>query len=229
MTITTTGLFTSQTATWLLHDFDAGAGVDIGQHITIGGSSTATASLVMQWDQPFFSVTGSVGATSDLAFFIWYDDNLNNSVDAGEVFDLNNTGTQIGGDPVESFSDFQEDGQLMIGVKVRARSQRPLCPATSSTSPSATTVNQLEWATASGTDYGHANAAGAISVGAADWFNTALGRPDDPRRALLLARQRADLGRRRPATASPGADLSRQDRIRLGRRRQHHLLRLRRL
>jgi Ca2+-binding RTX toxin-like protein len=176
ITITTTGFFTGQTNTWLLHDFNPGAGVDVGQSFTVGATA---ATFMMQWDQPFFSVNpGTGGAQSDLAMFIWYDDNSNGQLDAGEVFDLNNSGTNVGGDPVDSFSDSNDAGQLMIGVKVQGNVASTVLPGHVKYQTYTGTVNQLEWATNSGTAYGHANAAGAIAVAAADWFNTpSVGQP----------------------------------------------------
>ena len=89
-TYTNPGFFGTSTA-YPTHDFGSGA-VDNLQQITIptGGSLR----LVLQWDNPFQSVSGGVGATTDLDILI-----LNSTTGAilgGSAIDQSS-----GGDPVE--------------------------------------------------------------------------------------------------------------------------------
>ncbi|MGH9893171.1 MAG: S8 family peptidase, partial [bacterium] len=76
------------------HDFDPDpAFVDIAQRIDV--SRTFSATFSFQWDQPFFSVSGSPGAASDLDILLLNEDG--SLIDAG--FDIN-----TGSDPVEVFA-----------------------------------------------------------------------------------------------------------------------------
>ncbi|HEU0133238.1 MAG TPA: hypothetical protein VFR28_00305, partial [Allosphingosinicella sp.] len=76
--------------TYQLHDFDTGATVDTAQQVRQIGS----VSYILQWDQPFFSVSpGSGGSANDLALII-------RSATTGAVLfisDVNN----LSGDPIE--------------------------------------------------------------------------------------------------------------------------------
>ena len=50
------------------HDFDPGPGVDIFQHVTIPGGGTLIVSL--QWDSPYFSLSGRSDSLNDSDIFI---------------------------------------------------------------------------------------------------------------------------------------------------------------
>ena len=45
------------------HDFDSGAGMDLFQNITVPVG--ATLFVTLQWDSPFFSVSGAPGSAND--------------------------------------------------------------------------------------------------------------------------------------------------------------------
>jgi hypothetical protein len=142
------------------HDFDAGAGTDTLQALTIPAG--ATVRWYLQWDQAFFSASGPPGAASDLALVVYTDTSpplpLFASSDAnvaGDAFDylgLVNTGAagvtiqlaieRLEG-PAPARVKYLYIGPLVIGEHVAD--------------------------TRAATILGHANAAGARAVGAA-WY-----------------------------------------------------------
>src|SRR2546421_7277587 len=73
------------------HDFDPGPGVDDKQAFSLAAGARMT--LVVQWDQPFFSVSGGSGAGTDVDVYVL--DASNNRVVAGATDD------NINGDAVE--------------------------------------------------------------------------------------------------------------------------------
>jgi len=139
-------------------DFDPGAGVDTRQALTVPGGATVV--LVVQWDDPFAS-TGGAGARSDLDACLYFegqlvtastDDNLGR--DPVEILGVANTGTQpVDVDLVVSHRAGRLPG-LVKWVDVGAGG------------------GAIEHDTASATLYGHANAAGAVAVGAAFYGDT---------------------------------------------------------
>ena len=75
------------------HDFDPGPDVDIFQRITL--PEGAPIGIALQWDSPFFSVSGPPGSPNDLNVYLYNDppttvladsDNFNIGGDAAEVF-----------------------------------------------------------------------------------------------------------------------------------------------
>jgi subtilisin family serine protease len=167
------------------HDFARGREVDGLQR---GTASAFSATLLsFQWDQPSLSANGRRGAASDVD--VWFYD-LN-----GEPFEIctddpDQLVCQIpgidanpGGDAIETpilvnFSD--QDLVVQIGIELYE-------------GPSPNYIKYVwfdldaglfsveEYDTASGTVYGHANAAGAEAVGAAAWYQTeAWGSPLRP-------------------------------------------------
>ena len=142
------------------HNFAPSGPADVMQRITIPSGSTLT--IVLQWDSPFVSVSGGAGSPNDL-----------------DIYVLNAAGTQvvggistdnIGGDAFEMF-DFTNTGptadfNIMI---TRFAGASPGLIKYIYFTPE---VTIQEYATASGTVWGHTNAAGARAVGAASWRNT---------------------------------------------------------
>ena len=139
------------------------------------GSATL---LSVQWDQPSLSANGRRGAHSDID--VWFYDMNGEPIeictdDPEQVvcqipgFDAN-----VGGDAVETpimvnFSD--EDIEVQIGIELFEGPHL----TTSSTCGSISTracSRSTNTTRASGTVYGHANAAGAEAVGAAAWYQT---------------------------------------------------------
>jgi hypothetical protein len=145
------------------HNFDPGAGKDHFQSITLPPGTTLTVSL--QWDSPYFSVSGAPGTQNNLDLYVL--DSSAMVVLAGAT--LNN----IGGDPIELFGTTNNGtSALNVNLMIVNRSgPNPsvlkyvyffsgLAPATN------------EHHTQSSTIFGHANAGGAVAVGAAAYFNT---------------------------------------------------------
>jgi len=158
------------------HDFAPGRNVD-GLQTTTASAGSATL-LSLQWDQPSLSANGRRGAQSDVD--VWFYD-LNGEPfeictdDPAQVvcqvpgFDAN-----VGGDAVETpimvnFSD--EDIEVQIGVELfEGPTPNYVKYVWFDLDAGVFTVDEHD--TASGTVYGHANAAGAEAVGAAAWYQT---------------------------------------------------------
>ncbi len=140
-----------------LHDFDPGPGVDTRLTITQNTDTT----YILQWQDPFFSVSGAPGAGTDLAVCFYFP--------VGAVDPLAcTTDANSGGDPVDGLS-FTGAGTLEIAIERRS-------------GPSPNPVKLVMFGdidfvethagTNAGTLYGHANAAGANAVGASAFFRT---------------------------------------------------------
>jgi len=143
------------------HDFDTSSGVDIYQNITVPEGTGID--IVLQWDSPFFSESPP-GSPNDLDIFL-LDDSL--STVLAYSIDKN-----IGGDPVEMlyfenpFGSGRTDFNIVI-EKVRGPNPRLMKYVIFNFEG---TINEYD--TSSGTIYGHANAAGAMAVGAAAYYDT---------------------------------------------------------
>jgi subtilisin family serine protease len=158
------------------HDFAPGRPVD-GLQTTTASAGSATL-LSVQWDQPSLSANGRRGAQSDID--VWfYDvngepfeictDDPNQVVCQIPGFDAN-----VGGDAVETpimvnFSD--EDIEVQVGIEL-FEGPSPNYVKYVWFDLDAGVFSVDEYDTASGTVYGHANAAGAEAVGAAAWYQT---------------------------------------------------------
>jgi hypothetical protein len=142
-------------------DFDPGPGVDNLQSFTLGAGQTIT--ITLQWDSPFASVcTSCPGSQNDL------DIALFNSAGVVLASSLSNN---IDGDAVEiiqykNFTGATETLNIMI-LKSSGND-----PGFIKYINFGSEQGSLEFATNSSTIYGHSNAAGAIAVGAAAYFNT---------------------------------------------------------
>ncbi len=151
--ITETGTFGA-----IAHDFDPGAGVDTRQLVTLGAGREIQLSF--QFDEAFSSA-GGVGPSSDYDIYL-YEAGTDNIVASSTTSNAN--------DAVEIFSFVNETGAEADYELVIARF-------------SGATNNLLkyinfgsgtfqEYFTNSSTLVGHSNAAGAVAVGAAAFFNT---------------------------------------------------------
>ena len=143
--------------TYEFHDFDSGPGVDISQGITVPVGATATFSF--QWDEPFFSVSGGSGSASDIDIFLAIGDTIINSA----------TLENIGGDPVEVFSFTNSFPSTSFNLRI-GNAGGPNPGLMKYVEFGGITIDEYD--TASPTSFGHANAAGAASVGAAAYFET---------------------------------------------------------
>jgi subtilisin family serine protease len=144
----------------IAHNFNSSGGKDQFQSITIPGRATVT--FILQWDSPFFSVSGAPGTPNDVDMYI-----LNSSATqilAGSAFN------NIGGDAVEIFS-FTNNSMTPVSVNimiVKFSGANPGLIKYIRMGPA--TLNEYD--TQSGTIFGHANAAAAEAVGAVAYFNT---------------------------------------------------------
>jgi subtilisin family serine protease len=158
------------------HDFAPGPAVDGLQRATASAGSATLFSL--QWDQPSLSANGRHGSQSDVD--VWFYDA------GGEPFEIcTDDPTQlvcqipgidfnIDGDAVETpimvnFSD--QDIEVQIGVEL-FEGDAPGYLKYVWFDLDFGLFSVEEYDTASGTVYGHANAAGAEAVGAAAWYQT---------------------------------------------------------
>jgi subtilisin family serine protease len=158
------------------HDFAAGRGVD-GLQTTTASAGSATL-LSAQWDQPSLSANGRRGAQSDVD--IWFYD-LNGEPfeictdDPAQVvcqipgFDANIDGDAVETPIMVNFSD--EDIEVQVGIELfEGPAPNYVKYVWFDLDAGVFTVDEYD--TASGTVYGHANAAGAEAVGAAAWYQT---------------------------------------------------------
>jgi uncharacterized repeat protein (TIGR01451 family) len=145
------------------HNF-AASGTDEFQSLTIPAHKTV--SFVLQWDSPFFSVSGSPGSRNDLDVYLL--NSARTQVIGGST--SNNTGTTFnpGGDPVEIFS-YTNNSNSAVNVNLMIVKYSGANPGLIKyVYFGSLTVNEYD--TQSSTIFGHANAAGAEAVGAA-WYN----------------------------------------------------------
>jgi len=158
------------------HDFASGRAVDGLQSAT--ASAFSLTLLSFQWDQPSLSANGKRGAQSDLDLW-FYDangepieictDDPNQLVCQIPGFEAN-----IGGDAVEIpilFNGSADDIEVQIGIELfEGPAPNYIKYVWFDLDAGVFTVNEFD--TASGTVFGHANAAGAEAVGAAAWYQT---------------------------------------------------------
>lgn len=143
----------------LLHDFDAGTTVDPLQEVTIPVGTTAVFAL--QWDQPFASATGGAGAANDLDLVL-----AGPSLSPIALSIDNN----IGRNPIEVLQ-YKNPGPGTNFFLAIAHLRGPI-PQLMKYVYFGTGVTINEYATRSGTIYGHAGAAGAETVGAVFYNHT---------------------------------------------------------
>ncbi len=167
-----------QLGAYELHDFDPGPGVDVFQRI--GFPSSGDAILSFQWDDAFASVCpeGCAGADTDLDVFIAFRDQDFNSIAFASL------NANVGNDPFEflriASSNFSE-AFLLIGRKLDAPGPNPNPGLIKYVNYGANqnVLLNLEYATFSPTLINHANAEGAIAVGAVPYFGTPAFGADD--------------------------------------------------
>ena len=141
-------------------------GSSVMQRIAIPGGGRFT--LVLQWDSPFFSVGGPPGTQNDLDVYLL----VQNAVGGFSVVSAATSNDLASGDPFESLGPIscgaptgrQCIGFLMIVVHAGPNPGRiKYVLFTRGGNPTLTP------AISSGTLYGHANAQGAIAIGAASY------------------------------------------------------------
>ncbi|XWW44218.1 S8 family serine peptidase [Fibrella sp. USSR17] len=146
------------------HDFGGG---DIRQRITIPGG--ATLRLVLQWDEPFKSVTGSVGAQTDLDILIYRTN--------GTLLTSASSDNLASGDPVEVTSTITNSGSVPVGVDIVVVKYAGPDPGLIKWVNFGSRFVTIEYDTKSGASYGHNMAAGCISTGAAGYTQTPAFNP----------------------------------------------------
>jgi hypothetical protein len=144
----------------LRHDFVPG---DTLQTVRLG---TGETTFSLQWDEPFFSVSGAPGSASDLDFVVYHLDGTEFGQEGG--FDSN-----IGNDPVEVVTVFNNGPPVEVAIAIELFDGPPpglmkYIVFTSFSDP----TEVVEFSTQSSTIFGHANADGAGSTGSADWLRT---------------------------------------------------------
>jgi subtilisin family serine protease len=151
------------------HDFDPGAGIDTWQRFTFDGDPAAR--LILQWDEPFFSVSGPPGSASDVDICVSTTPSFFGLLGCAQ--ELN-----VGSDPIE---------QLVLGGALPGSYYFAILQA--GPYPDLIKyvwtggISNLEHATNSPTSYGHFNAAGANTVGAANYSDTPAFGTTPPRLA----------------------------------------------
>ena len=158
------------------HDFAHGRKVDGLQSATASAGSVTLLSV--QWDQPSLSANGRRGAKSDVDV-LFYDtsgDPIEICTDdpAQVICQIPGIDANVGGDAIETpimvnFSDADIDVQLGIEL-FEGPAPNYVKYVWFDLDAGVFTVDEYD--TASGTVYGHANAAGAEAVGAAAWYQT---------------------------------------------------------
>ncbi len=170
--------------TW--HDFDPGPGVDTLQDFFLSTSSGfAQTTLSFQWDEPFFSVSGAPGSASDVDA-VFFDADGNVLLDCFADFDPAAFPATGGFPPLCQFGSTDNRGGDAVDLPSVVSFIGPVTVQLGffvAAGPAPHHVKYVpfdrsggfaiaEYATDSGTAYGHTNAAGAEAVGAAFWLYT---------------------------------------------------------
>lgn len=141
-----------------LHDFDPGPGVDAFMQITL---PTGITRIVLQWDEPHASA-GGAGSASDLDFCLYTPD--------GSELHFCATDGNTNGDPVEILG-VNNSGPAATAALAISHYEGPF-PGRLKFVYYHSDMTIHEYGTNSATAYGHANAAGAVAVGAAFFADT---------------------------------------------------------
>ena len=141
------------------HDFDPGPAVDIYQRITIPNG--ATLSISIQWDSAYFSVSGAPGSANDIDIYL---------IDSTGAIVEKSDDYNSGGDPVEilEYENSDPSPNFDLLITIFEGPDPGLLKYVSFNSK----ISINEFGTDSGTSYGHSNASGAESVGAAYYADT---------------------------------------------------------
>jgi hypothetical protein len=148
-----------------LHDFDPGPDVDTRLRI----QQNAQTTYILQWQDPFFSVSGAPGAGSDLDICFYLP-----STAASPLSCV--TTNNAGDDPVEIGA---VSGTRDLGISIE-RWSGPEPDAMKIVMFGDIDFVETYAGTSAGTLYGHANAAGANAVGASAYFFTPAFGTDPP-------------------------------------------------
>jgi hypothetical protein len=141
------------------HDFDSSGGTDSLMRVTVPGSTQVI--FVLQWEDPFYSVSGAPGADTDMDMILY------SSVGTAQAGGI---AANIGGDAVEIFAFTTNPGPTKIYQLAIDHVSGPTPGKIKFVYFGNMTIN--EYATNSGTSYGHPIAAGGQSIGAARYSST---------------------------------------------------------
>ncbi len=140
------------------HNFMDG---NITQRLTI--PPRGQVALILQWDDPFFSTSGGRGARTDLDLLVYFQGRFIPQLSSGDA--------NIGNDPVEGLfvGNASSVSALVLDIVI-----------SNYAGPNPSIIKwvdyagdaRVQYATGSSTIIGHANAEGAIAVGASAYFNT---------------------------------------------------------
>ncbi|NJL12448.1 MAG: hypothetical protein HC913_05285 [Microscillaceae bacterium] len=151
--------------TFGIYDFHNFGGGDTRQSLSIPAGASVRISV--QWDEPFFSVTGDFDAqaTTDMDIYL-----LNQSNNALLAFALEDNVSN--GDAVELLEFENTTGSTIQADLVIARFNIEDAPSRIKYIVFGDDININEFNTNSSTLFGHPNAEGAAGVGAAFWEDT---------------------------------------------------------
>lgn len=147
----------------IAHDFGGG---DVFQKITV--PSGGTLRLVLQWDDPFRSVSGGVGAKTDLDIFFF----KNGILVGGSAID-----NIAYGDPIEVTGTYANNTSTPADIDVVIVKNAGPDPGFIKWINFGSYTITTEYDTRSGSSFGHSGSARAIAVGAAPYFNTPAYNP----------------------------------------------------
>jgi hypothetical protein len=145
------------------HDFNTGGGTDSLMQVTIPGNTQVI--FVLQWDDPFFSVSGAPGADTDMDMILHTS---NGQAEAGGI------AQNIGGDAVEIFSFTTKTGPSKTYQLAIDHVSGPAPGKIKFVYFGNMTIN--EYNTNSSSSYGHPIAAGGQAVGAARYGRVEMWR-----------------------------------------------------
>jgi Subtilase family len=169
-------LSSSKGVSGVRHNFGTAKNPDPMQTITV--TDQAFEMLVLNWDEPFKSA-GPKGSRSDVDLIFYRMNgqpvpNCNANLKPA-VCQFINSDSHIGGDALEEVLISNTSGadvQVQVSIELHA-GPAPTYLKYVYFALGGGTIFIDEYDTQSGASYGHANANGAASVGAAPWYNTA--------------------------------------------------------
>ena len=145
------------------HDFDPGTGTDTLMQVTIPANSQVV--FVLQWDSPFYSVSGPPGAQTDMDILLYP---LPLSANGRPITGA--TSNNIGGDAVEVFAYTNTSSSPVSYQLAIEKVSGPDPGRIKLVYFGNMTID--EYATNSSTSYGHPIASGGCGVGAARYTQT---------------------------------------------------------
>ncbi len=147
------------------HDFGGG---DYYQSITLPPGETVT--IILQWNDPFYSVSGGAGAQTDMDLLVYYKGEL--------IPELSSMANNLGDDPVEG-TQFQNTGKTPLTVELALVKRAGPDPGFIKwiNFDNAGGDITIEHDTQSSTTAGHANSQHGAAVGAARYDATPAFKP----------------------------------------------------